>query len=342
MHIYLNNFSNILHLNNDFFYRSNYYVINESTMIEDNNFLYSWLIDMIESGVPLQDGVSMMYCGHYFYHPVHGLCTCGEVLNMYKKKKHMYTVYCDCYDRIVHPNYNRNDPDNYDEEYWLKYGQEINAHVPQNYFPKNYRKVLKIETITVNGRPVVCVYALNVLDVMQTDANHYEVGIGIFYFIMDKDIYSFDRKYMIFYPYFTKEVVEQCAHLGLKKILKHGQLSFKEIKLLGLNELWEQGHLSLKELELLSQGGFKECIVKAFYDRDAWSKCFTHRNIISSDLINKNKSFLTQECMNHILKWHSDNLISKNDLFFHALTKDDDDPLNPRYLSKVFLHIKHK
>ena len=38
------------------------------------------------------------------------------------------------------------------------------AHSPENTFPKNFRKVIKFETIYVNNRPVICAYVLNLLE----------------------------------------------------------------------------------------------------------------------------------------------------------------------------------
>lgn len=61
---------------------------------------------------------------------------------------------------------------------------------------------------------MICAYTLNMLDVMQTSANHYEVGIGVFYFVMLKDHYMKDEPFYIFYQSISHKILEKHLEIG--------------------------------------------------------------------------------------------------------------------------------
>ena len=288
-----------------------YQQINDDMMINNPSWIHSRLKSIIESGAPLGDSHSKMFCSHYFYHPIHGLCTCGEILNSYKNNEFRSFISCECELRIIHNNIPYDQVDEDDQYDWLMHHEH--AHVPQNYFPKNFRKVIKFETIYVNNRPVICAYTLNLLDVIQTSPNYYQVEVVIFYFIMLKDIYIYDAPYHIFYPGFSQEVLEQYKDIGLKV-----------------------------PLEALFKSCVKEKESRFRYGSAIWHDCSVGAKTYTNNLFNEKKEFLTRECMKLILDWQESGLICEKDLFFDPFScfNVSADAMKGRYI--YYLHIKHK
>lgn len=144
---------------------------------------YDKITSLIENGTPILYTFSKRFDLQYFYNPVYGYCTCDEVFDFLWNKvllTYHTQVCCLCGGKLVYPEI---EIDNHIE---ILDGNRI---CKENFFPKDFRKVLEIRRITINNISVLAVYTVNVMDVYQISPNEFDVGIGCF-FLYDHPYHS--------------------------------------------------------------------------------------------------------------------------------------------------------
>ena len=156
----------------------------------------------------LTTNVNMFY-PTYFFDPIHGYCTCNDIVNNYKKHIHK-TGICDCMRKIEF----HGKP----SIFLVSMDEHIKANSEWGPFQKGFQRVLYVEPLVIFDCQMYLVCSVNVMDVKSIQENTYDIGL------------SYDFVYSIYTrSNFPKHPKVGLGHL--KKIAcEHFELDLKRYK----------------------------------------------------------------------------------------------------------------